>query len=63
MAQIYRSGTLYSPALGQMPLEHNVSGVGHTADKIDLAVDLKVVSKVYVMVPEADKNAKEAENS
>ena len=36
---------------------------GEVSATIDLAVDLKVVSKVYVMVPEADKNAKEAENS
>ena len=36
---------------------------GEVSAMIDLAVDLKVVSKVYVMVPEADKNAKEAENS
>ena len=36
---------------------------GEVSATIDLAVDLKVVSKVYVMVPEADKNAKETENS
>jgi cell shape-determining protein MreC len=36
---------------------------GEVSATIDLAVDLRVVSKVYVMVSEADKNAKEAENS